>query len=113
MTGAQIWVTLFGLALVTLVTRAGFLLLPRSLQLPPAAQRALRYAPACALVAIVAPDLLLTHGGPQPGMLDLSVHNLRLVAAAGAAAVFAWSKNMLLTIAAGMLLYTALRLSGG
>ena len=33
---------------------------------PPALQRALRYAPAAALAALIAPDLLLVQGGINP-----------------------------------------------
>lgn len=106
MSELAIWITIIGLTGVTLLTRAGFLLLPQRYALPPRLQRALRYAPACALIAIVVPDLMTSHGA-----LALSFSNIRLLAALIAVPVFLVTRNMLATIAAGMLALTVLRLS--
>lgn len=94
-----------GLGLTTVLTRGSFFMLPASLRLPPRVERALRYAPACALAAIVAPDLL----APE-GHLAIGWHNNELWAALAAAAVFAKTRNMLLMMAVGMTLFTVLRL---
>lgn len=104
MSDLMIWITLAGLTLVTIATRAGFQLLPASWQLPPRMQRALRYAPACALAAIVAPDLLMLHGE-----LHIAPDNARLWAGSIAIALFAVTRSMMLTIVGGMLAFTALR----
>ena len=54
-----------GLTVVTIVTRSLFLLPHRAWDLPSRLRLALRYAPAAALAAVVAPELLLaTHLGP-------------------------------------------------
>ena len=69
-------------------------------------QRALRYAPACALIAIIVPDLMTSNGA-----LALSTHNIRLIAALISVPVFLATRNMLTTIVVGMLALTALRLA--
>ena len=94
-----------GLGVTTLVTRGSFFMLPASLRLPPLVERALRYAPACALAAIIAPDVLT-----NDGELVVGWHNNELWAALLATAVFAKTRNMLLMMAAGMTAFTLLRL---
>ena len=94
-----------GLALTTILTRGSFFILPASLQLPPLVERALRYAPACALTAIVAPDVLT-----RDKQLYFSWHNNELWAVLIAAAVFAKTRSMLVMMAAGMAAFTLLRL---
>jgi branched-subunit amino acid transport protein len=94
-----------GLAVATIATRGSFFMLPASIQLPPAVERALRYAPACALAAIIAPDILTRDGG-----LNLNWHNNQLWAVMIAAAVFAKTRNMIVMMAVGMIAFTLLRL---
>ena len=48
-------VAIAGLTLITFATRASFFLAPERVRIPTAVERMLRYAPACALTAIVAP----------------------------------------------------------
>lgn len=50
------------MGLTTVGTRGSFILLGEKGRLPPALQRALHYAPAAALSALVMPDLLLDGG---------------------------------------------------
>ena len=66
--------------------------------LPPALRRALRFAPAAALAAIVAPDLLL-----NGGVLDLGAGNTRLVAGLAGFAVALATRSTLTAIVTGML----------
>lgn len=94
-----------GLTLATVVTRASFFMLPARYALPAQIERALRYAPACALTAIVAQGVLTKNHEPY-----LSVHNFQWWALLAAAAVFVKSRNMVLTITVGMTVFTALRL---
>ena len=61
-----IWPILFAIGLATTLPRASFIVLGNRVTLPPVVQRALRYAPAAALAAIVAPDLLLAQGHVEP-----------------------------------------------
>jgi branched-subunit amino acid transport protein len=67
----------------------------------------LRFAPACALAAIVAPDFML---GPQ-GDIQLAVTNPKLLAGIVAIGYYLWRRNMLQTIVIGMVVFTALRIS--
>lgn len=107
MSEAWTWVAIVLVTLTTFITRSGLLLLGERVRLPAAVDQALAYAPACALAAIVVPDLVLSGGE-----LRLEAGNLRLVAAIVAAGVFAATRSLVGTIAAGMAVYTALRLLG-
>src|SRR5690606_26712065 len=92
------WLLIVGLAAVAFFARAIFILPGSRLHLPPAVEQVLRYAPAAALVAIIVPDLFRVDGA-----VHLSIDNPRLVAGVVAFAVAAWRRDILLTIAAGML----------
>lgn len=107
--GWTLWLIIAGMAAVTYLNRATFLLLPPGTRLPEPVQRALRFAPASALSAIVLPDLL-AHGGH----FDVSFDNLRLYAGAAGFAVAVAARSTLFGIVAGMLaLHALLRATGG
>ena len=55
-------IAIIGLALLTVLTRAFFLLPERELPIPGWLQQGLRYAPLAALVAVVAPEIVMTQG---------------------------------------------------
>lgn len=101
----EIWLVIGVLALATAAARSSFWLVGHHITIPKRVQEMLRYAPACALAAIVAPDLVLVEGQP---LLDLS--NIKLVAGIVATIFYLLRRNMLQTIVFGMLFYTALRL---
>lgn len=105
MSALEVWLTIAGLTAVTFVTRNFFLAFGDALRLPPRVQHALRYAPACALAALVVPEVLLQQGTPA---LDLG--NDRLLAALAAGAVMLATRSMLATMAAGVAAYLALQL---
>jgi branched-subunit amino acid transport protein len=94
----SIWTTLAGMAVVTYLARASFLLLPPGVETPPLLRRALRYVPAAVLTAIWAPELAL-----QSGVLSLSLHNERLLAGMVAIAVAWRSRLTFATIVSGLL----------
>jgi branched-subunit amino acid transport protein len=102
----EIWVVIGVLALATAATRSSFWLIGHHITIPKRVQEMLRYAPACALAAIVAPDLILAADGHP--MLDLS--NLKLVSGIVATIYYLLRRNMLETIIFGMAFFTALRL---
>ncbi len=102
----QVWITIVALALATCITRGAFWLVGHHVTIPKRVQEMLRYAPACALAAIIAPDLLLGSGG----QLALHPSNLKLVAALAATGYYLLRRNMLETIIFGMLFFTGLRL---
>ena len=93
------------LALSTVITRSGFWLAGHKVSIPPRIQEMLRYAPACALAAIIGPDLLLDAGGG----VHLALGNPKLLAGIAALGFYLWRKNMLQTIVFGMLAFTLLR----
>jgi len=96
-TQGTIWLTLAGMAAVTYLLRASFLLLPENVATPPFLRRALRYVPAAVLTAIWAPELLL-----QNQVLSLGLENERLLAGLVAiAAAWRWRLTSV-TIAAGL-----------
>ena len=64
--GVWLWVAFALMAMTTVGTRGSFILLGEKGRLPPALQRALRYAPAAALSALVMPDLPLDRGALDP-----------------------------------------------
>jgi branched-subunit amino acid transport protein len=101
----EIWIVILVLGLATACTRSAFWLIGHRVTIPPRVQEMLRYAPACALAAIVGPDLLL---GPQ-GELHLSLGNPRLLAGIAALGYYLWRRHMLQTIVFGMLVLTLLR----
>ena len=106
MSDPDIWLTIILLTIATILTRGfAFYLFGDAIKLPPKVQHALRYAPAAALAAIVAPDLMLADG-----VLNLSVMNPKLLAGIAAALFFATTRHLLGTIMVGMASFTVLRL---
>jgi branched-subunit amino acid transport protein len=101
----QIWVVILVLGVATACTRSMFWLIGHRVTIPPRVQEVLRYAPACALAAIVGPDLVL---GPQ-GDLQLGLGNPKLLAGVAALGYYLWRRHMLQTIIFGMLVLTMLR----
>lgn len=102
----EIWVTIAVLALATAITRSSFWLLGHHITIPPRVQEMLRFAPACALAGIIAPELLMG-AGPAPAVELL---NPKLAAAIGAAGYYLLRRNMLETIIFGMAVFTGLRI---
>lgn len=105
MSEAWTWVAIAGVTLSTLITRAGLLLLGERVRLPAVVDQALAYAPACALAAIIVPDLAVAGGEVRidPG-------NFRLLGALAGAVTYLATRSFVATIAAGMAVFTALRL---
>ena len=101
-------VVIVGLALITLLTRAFFLLPRREVPLPAWLRQGLRYAPLAALTAVVAPEVLLSQG-----QLIHTFKDARLYAAAAGAAWFFWRRGILGTIVAGMTVLLSLRFALG
>ena len=106
MSSTEIWLIIGLLTLATVIARSSLFLLGHAVKLPPKVIHALRYAPAAALAAIIAPDLLL-----QGGVLNLSLMNPKLLAAIGATVFFLATRHLLGTIVVGMLLFSVLRIT--
>ena len=84
-----LWLTLFGMALVTFALRASFLVLPPGIDTPPLFKRALRYVPAAVLTAIWAPEVLVMNEQLLAGVVAIAV-------------AWRWNRTFA-TIAAGLL----------
>ena len=91
---------ILAVTLSAFLTRSGPLLLDAQLQLPPVIESALRYAPACALAALIAPDLL-SMGAETVVWTNPS----KLFAGGAAAAIFALSRSMIGAIVGGMAVF--------
>ena len=103
----EIWAVIGVLAVATAATRSSFWLVGHHITIPKRVQEVLRYAPACALAAIIAPDLLLG----SAGQLQLTAANPKLLAGVAAVVFYLLRRNMLQTIVFGMLVFTGLRLA--
>ena len=106
MDSVDIWLTIGVLVVATALTRSSFWLIGHHITIPKRVQEMLRYAPACALAAIIAPDLLMVgEGAPEINLL-----NPKLMAAVAATLYYMWRKSMIETIIVGMAVFTALRI---
>jgi len=101
----EIWLVIIGLTLITILMRSSFLMLGDYFPLQERVQHGLRYAPVCALIALVTPELFLTQG-----TFDLSIANPKLVAGLAAAAITLTTRSLIAAMAIGMLVFTFLRL---
>ena len=97
-----------GLAVVTVITRGFFLFSERELELPAWAVQGLRYAPLAALVAVIAPEILLTDGA-----LISTWQDARIYAVLAGTAYFWWRRGILGMIVAGTAVLLALRIGMG
>ncbi len=101
-------IAILGLAVITLVTRAFFLFPERELPLPGWLEQGLRYAPLAALVAVVAPEIVMTQGRLISTWMDA-----RLPAVLAATAYFYWRRDILGTILAGTAVLMVFKLGLG
>lgn len=102
------WVATVGLTVVTVITRAFFMLPEREIPMPEWFKRGLRYAPLAALAAVVAPEVLMTKGEIIHTLADA-----RLPAVACATLYFVLKRDILGTIVIGMLVYLPLHIGLG
>ena len=101
-------VAIVGLALITFITRGFFLFPKRELPLPGWLMQGLRYAPLAALVAVVAPEIVLTQGRLIDTWMDA-----RLPAVAAATLYFFWRRDILGTILSGTAVLLVFKLGFG
>jgi branched-subunit amino acid transport protein len=101
-------IAIVGLAVITLLTRGLFLIPEREVPLPAWLQQGLRYAPLAALVAVVAPEVVMTQGE-----LIGTFRDARLPAVVVATAYFFWRRDILGTILSGTAVLLVLKLVFG
>lgn len=97
-----------GLACITVIARCFFFLSNRAWSLPGWVQRGLQYAPIAALSAVVVPEVVMVQGH----FID-TWQDARIFAAIAGLAAYAWRRNVLATIAGGMLVYLPLHIGLG
>ncbi|MGZ3242073.1 MAG: AzlD domain-containing protein [Burkholderiaceae bacterium] len=106
MSDHSLWVTFLLIGLATTLPRGSFILLGARVALPELIKRALRYAPAAALAAIVVPDVVLVSADVHP-------FNPKLAAAIVAILVALRWRNPWLPFIAGMTVLEGLRYGFG
>lgn len=94
-----------GLAVVTVLARGFFLAPDREIELPAWALQGLRYAPIAALVAVIAPEIVLSNGALLATWADA-----RIYAVLVATAYFWWRRGILGTILSGTAVLLALKI---
>ena len=108
MNGWELALAIAGLALITLVSRAFFMIPRHELPLPAWFKRGLKYAPLAALTAVIAPEVLMSQGA-----LINTWQDARLPAVLCACAYYFWRRGILGTILVGMLVYLPLHIGLG
>ena len=108
MNGWELALAIAGLALITLVSRVFFMIPRHELPLPAWFKRGLKYAPLAALTAVIAPEILMSHGA-----LISTWQDARLPAVLCACAYYFWRRGILGTILVGMGVYLPLHIGLG
>lgn len=104
----MIWIALFGLGAITVVTRGFFMIGDRQLPIPDWLRELLKVAPLAALVAVVAPEIFMTQG-----QVITTWQDARWPAAVVATGYFFWRRDILGTIISGMVVMLPLKLGLG
>ena len=94
----NIWLVLLLGGLITFGMRFSLIYLFGMFEVPETIRKALHYVPPAVLSAIIFPELFM-----RDGMLNLSFDNHRLLAGLVAVLAAWFSKNVLITIIAGMI----------
>ena len=105
MSPLYIWSLFIAIGVGTFLLRLSFIYLFGKYTMPDGLRRGLQYVPSAVLAALVFPAIT-----NQAGVLDLSLHNARLLAGLGGALVAWRTKNVLLTIIVGMALLWLLQM---
>jgi branched-subunit amino acid transport protein len=92
-----LWIVIILMGLVTYGLRLSLIALMGRFEVPPLISRGLRFVPPAVLSAIILPELLL-----PGGKLNLTLSNARLLAGLLAILVAWRTRNVLLTVGAGM-----------
>lgn len=99
MDSLSLWLILILGGVGTYLLRLSFILIFQHVQMPSFMERILRLVPPAVFSAIVLPELLVRDGAVQ-----FSVFNLRLIAGLLATIIALKTRNILITIASGMVI---------
>ncbi|CAM3757127.1 AzlD domain-containing protein [Polynucleobacter antarcticus] len=109
MSTVELWISFFGLMLVTLITRGFFLLAGSKFHISESVHEFLRYAPTAALIAIVLPELIFMKQTTSQ-VFELNLYSPQFFGGIAAVMGFLLTKSMLATIFFGMLAFTLARI---
>ncbi|MBC7605114.1 MAG: AzlD domain-containing protein [Ramlibacter sp.] len=104
----DIFLTTVGMAAITFLSRASFLLPKNEVPMPRWLREGMRYAPTAALAAVVAPELVMTQGH----LID-TFKDARIFGALAGLAFYAWRRSLFGTIVVGTGVMLALRFAAG
>ena len=104
MSAVEVWITIVAMTVITVATRTVMLVFGDRIPLPERVQHALRFAPACALTALIAPELLT-----QDGVWAISLANAKFGGGVVAIAVMLATRSMMATMGIGMAAYFVVR----
>jgi branched-subunit amino acid transport protein len=108
MSTIEILLTILGMAAVTLVCRAFFLIPDEELPMPNWLREGLRYAPIAALTAVVAPEIVMTQGH-----LIHTLRDARIFGALTGLAFYVWKQDLFGTIVSGTAVMLVLKFGLG
>ena len=108
MSPLQIFFTILGMGAVTLLFRAFFLIPDQDLPMPRWLREGLRYAPIAALVAVVAPEIVMAQGH-----LIHTLKDARIFGAIVGLAFYTWKRDLFGTIVCGTGVMLALKFGLG
>lgn len=108
MDSLEILLVIFGMAAVTIVCRALFLLPKDEVPMPQWLRDGLRYAPLAALMAVVAPEIVMSQGA-----LIGTWRDARVFGAVAGLAFFFWRRDLFGTIVCGTGVMLGLRFGLG
>ena len=93
----NLWIVILIAGLLTVAIRASLIFLFGKIEMPAWLQRCLKYVPPAVLSALILPEIFV-----REGVLNLSPLNPRLISALLAGLVAWRTKNVVLTLLAGM-----------
>jgi branched-subunit amino acid transport protein len=108
MSDAQIWLVIAGLMGISVLSRGFFLLSSKAWPMPHWLREVLKLAPLAALVAVIAPEVLMTQGE-----LIQTWRDPRWPAVVVGSAYYFWRRGILGTILTGMAVMLTLKLGFG
>ena len=108
MSDLEVFITIVGMAAVSLACRSFFLLPKDELPMPRWLREGLHYAPVAALAAVVAPELVMTQG-----QLIETWRDARVFGALAGLVFYAWRRSLFWTIVCGTGVMLALKFGMG
>lgn len=103
----EISLLIIGMGLVTVFTRGFFMFWGDRVRMPEIILRSIRFAPLAAIVAIVAPEILMPSGAMELSQFDWTLP--KIWGGLAAFVSFILTRTMLPTLIVGMAVYSILR----